>query len=81
MAFIDAGVEVNAGVSRRHAHIAFDAASGEHRLCDDRSEHGTGILRRGRLIDVPAGARGIRIQPGDVIVLGEARVRVTTASG
>ena len=81
VAFVEAGVDVNASVSRRHAHIAFDAGSGHHRVCDDRSEHGTRILRGGRLIDVPAGARGIRIQPGDVIVLGEARVRVTTAAG
>lgn len=77
VAFVDDGVEVNAGVSRRHAHIAYDPAAGHHRLCDDRSEHGTGLLRRGRLIIVPAGPRGIRLQPGDVILLGEARLRVS----
>jgi len=81
VAFVEAGGEVNASVSRRHAHVALEAASGHHRVCDDGSEHGTRILRGGRLIDVPAGARGIRIQSGDVIVLGEARVRVTTAAG
>ena len=85
VAFIDAGDAANASVSRRHAHIAYDAASGQHRVCDDRSEHGTGVVRSGRIINVPAGARGIRILAGDVIVLGEARVRVTwsprTATG
>jgi hypothetical protein len=81
VAFVDAGGEVNASVSRRHAHVAYDAASGQLRVCDDRSEHGTGILRGVRLITVPAGARGIRIQSGDVIVLGQARVRVTIVTG
>lgn len=77
VAFADGSVEVNASVSRQHAHIAYDRVSGHHRVCDDRSAHGTGVLRTGRIISVPPGARGIRIQSGDVIVLGEARVRVT----
>jgi hypothetical protein len=77
VAFIDAGAEANASVSRRHARIVYDPATGHYRVCDDRSAHGTGILRDGRIIGVPPGARGIRIRSGDVIVLGEARVRVT----
>jgi hypothetical protein len=76
VAFIDSTTAVNASVSRRHAHIAFDAASGHHRVCDDGSVHGTGVLRAGRTIVVPSGSRGIRLESGDVIVLGEARVRV-----
>ena len=76
VAFLEAGGAMNATVSRRHAHIFYDATAGHHRVCDEGSEHGTGILRVGRLITVPPGKRGIRIRPGDVIVLGEARVRV-----
>lgn len=77
VAFIDGGADVNAGVSRQHAHIVYDASAHQHRLCDDRSAHGTGIMRSGRLINVPAGARGIRLLTGDVILLGDARVKVT----
>lgn len=77
VAFVDAGVDVNASVSRQHAHITYDETSGHHRLCDDRSAHGTSVVRAGRIMNVPAGGRGIRIQSGDVIVLGDARVRVT----
>jgi len=77
VAFIDGGVDANAGVSRQHAHIVYDAGVHQHRLCDDRSAHGTGIMRSGRLINVPVGARGIRLQTGDVILLGDARVKVT----
>jgi hypothetical protein len=80
VAFADDGIEANARVSRQHAHIAFDAAAAHYRLCDDRSAHGTAILRAGRLIDVPAGGRGLRLLTGDVIVLGDARLRVTLAS-
>jgi FHA domain len=69
------GSDVNQTVSRHHAHIAVDA-SGAHRLHDDRSEHGTGIVRDGRTIPVPVGSRGVRLRSGDEIALGEARLRV-----
>ena len=77
VAFADGANDANHGVSRRHAHIDYDPADGHYRVCDDGSAHGTRVLRGGRPITVPAGARGIRLQSGDVIVLGEARVRVT----
>ena len=76
VAFVD-GADANAGISRQHAHIVYDASARQHRLCDDRSAHGTSIMRSGRLISVPAGARGIRLLAGDVILLGDARVKVT----
>jgi hypothetical protein len=75
--FADGDSGVNATVSRQHAHIVYDAGSGHHRVCDDGSAQGTSLLREGRIIGVPRGTRGIRIVSGDVIVLGEARVRVT----
>ena len=77
IAFADDGVGVNQSVSRSHAHVEYDAAAGHYRLCDDRSAHGTGVLRRGRTLTVAAGSRGVRLQSGDEIVLGEARLRVT----
>lgn len=80
IAFADAAGPINHSVSRRHAHIEFTADSGAYRVHDDRSGHGTGVLRDGKVIPVPAGARGIRLRSGDEIVLGEARVLVRIAA-
>src|SRR5262245_16450400 len=76
VAFIDQRGEVNQSVSRQHAHISFEAASGTYRLHDDGSVHGTDIMRNGRTIAVPTGSRGVRLRPGDEIVLGDARLRI-----
>jgi FHA domain len=73
----DDGPEENRSVSRRHAHVTFHPGTGEYRLQDDRSEHGTSILRRGRTIAVPAGSRGVRIESGDEIIVGQARLKAT----
>ena len=78
VAFTDAGGAANETVSRAHAHIAVPSG-GEYRLFDDRSSHGTSIVRNGRTISVPAGSRGVRLASGDEIVLGEARLRVKMA--
>lgn len=68
------GDEANATVSRKHAHIRFDA--GEYRIIDDESEFGTRIFRDGRSIEVPAGnRRGEKLRPGDEIYLGRACLR------
>jgi hypothetical protein len=76
VAFLDEGPDANQSVSRRHAHIEFSARERCYRLWDDRSVHGTSIVRRGRTIKVPAGARGTKLEAGDEIALGHARVRV-----
>ena len=78
VAFTDAGGAINETVSRAHAHIDC-GKNGEYRLFDDRSAHGTSIVRNGRTITVPAGSRGVRLQSGDEIVLGEARLRLSGA--
>ena len=75
VAFVDLG-NSNPSVSRRHAHIEYVEASGHYRIRDDRSAHGTSVVRNGRTVAVPAGSRGIRLESGDEIVLGEARARV-----
>jgi hypothetical protein len=74
--FRDAGSEVNRSVSRRHAHILYVDESAEYRLCDDRSAQGTSVIRNGRRVPVPPGARGTRLQQGDEIVIGQARLRI-----
>lgn len=69
----------NSTVSRAHAHIRFDAGTGEFRIYDDHSAYGTSVLHDGRLIPVPAGGgRGVRLQPGDEIYCGQARLRFET---
>jgi hypothetical protein len=77
IAFLEEGPEANRTVSRRHAHIEFQAEPQCYRLWDDRSAHGTSIIRGGRTIKVPPVARGTRLESGDEVVLGQARLRVT----
>ncbi|HYG99749.1 MAG TPA: FHA domain-containing protein [Terriglobales bacterium] len=76
VAFEEDGDDVNTTVSRSHAHVRHDPVSGEYRICDDGSQHGTRIFRGGRAIEVPTGSqRGERLMPGDEIYLGRACVR------
>jgi len=77
--FKDGAGAANDTVSRRHAHIDYSESSGDFRISDDRSAHGTTIMRNGKTIDVPAGSRGVRLQSGDELILGEARLRVRIA--
>ena len=74
--FTESGGGVNETVSRTHAHIAYEPPTGRFRLHDDASEHGTAIIRGGKTIPVIRGTRGVRLQPDDEVVLGEARVRI-----
>jgi FHA domain len=76
VAFVEGSEEVNQSVSRRHAHIAYEPASGGYRLRDDGSVHGTSVVRNGRTLAVPAGSLGVRLRTGDELVLGEARLRI-----
>lgn len=71
--------EVNRTVSREHAHIEHDAASGEYRLFNDRwyergAECGTWIVRGGMSQEVHRTPRGTRLEPGDEIHFGRAVV-------
>jgi hypothetical protein len=76
VAFSEGPAQVNRTISRQHSHITYDSTSREFRVHDDGSIHGTKVVRKGRTVPVPFGARGVRLQSGDDIVLGEARVRV-----
>lgn len=78
--FPESAHEANPSVSRAHAHIAFDAESGDWRIFDDGSSLGTTIFRKGRRIDVPAhGGRGVALRPHDEIYLGQVRLRYESA--
>ena len=61
VAFSEDGADVNGSVSRRHAHIELSADGQTYRLWDDKSAHGTSIIRNGRTIKVPG--RGARDAP------------------
>src|SRR5262249_39717800 len=74
--FSEGGGDVNQTVSRSHAHIAYEPLTGQFRLHDDGSEHGTEIVRGATTIALPRGTRGVRLHSGDEVVLGEARVRI-----
>jgi hypothetical protein len=76
VAFVEGSGEVNKSVSRRHAHIDYEPASGGYRLRDDGSVHGTSVVRNGNTVPVPPGSLGVRLRTGDEIVLGEARLRI-----
>jgi hypothetical protein len=78
--FADTDPALNQTVSRRHAHLDYHAGEGAYRVYDDGSEQGTSVTRAGRTIAVPPGPRGVRLQAGDEIVLGLARLRVKTPS-
>jgi hypothetical protein len=63
-------------VSRRHARIDRDADGRAFRIFDDGSTLGTTVIRHGRGLAIPHGGKGLRLQPNDEIVLGQARLRV-----
>jgi hypothetical protein len=74
--------EISRTVSREHAHILRDAATGEYRLFNDRfysREKGescsTWIIREGMSQEVHRNGRGVKLQHGDEIHLGRAVLR------
>jgi hypothetical protein len=73
--FPEGADDANATVSRCHAHIRFETATGKWHIYDDGSSFGTAVFRDGRRIEVPAHApRGAMLRPGDEIYLGQARL-------
>jgi hypothetical protein len=79
LAFIEDN-EINRTVSREHAHLRIDKASGEHRLFNDRwyksaASCGLWILRDGLSQPVHRGDRGVALKTGDEIHLGRAVVK------
>jgi hypothetical protein len=75
-----ADTEINRSVSREHAHIAVDKASGECRLYNDRwyqlgsHDCGTWIVRDGMSLEVHRNSRGTKLEHGDEIHFGLAVV-------
>ena len=78
LAFVE-DTDINRSVSREHAHIRYDRATGEFRLFNDRwyqrgTECGTWIVRDGLSREVHRDSRGVRLEPGDEIHFGRAVV-------
>jgi hypothetical protein len=76
--------EINRTVSREHAHIVYDKATGEYRLFNDRWYQrdqggapacGIWIVRDGLSQEVHRTARGTKLEPGDEIHFGKAVAR------
>ncbi len=77
VAFLDVVDGITETVGRAHARLRLDEAAGHYRLYDEGSRNGTSIVRSGDVIVVPPrDPRGVRVQPGDEIVLGRAVLRV-----
>ena len=73
--------DVNQTVSREHARILYDEATGEMRLRAEPGASSTKIFRDGRAIDVSGrDPRGVKIQSGDEIYFGRASVKVSIRS-
>ncbi|HEY8549805.1 MAG TPA: FHA domain-containing protein [Vicinamibacterales bacterium] len=68
--------EVSRSVSRAHASVAWQPAARCYRIFDEYSSHGTHVARQGRLVAVPPGRTGLKLQPGDEIHVGRAVIRV-----
>ena len=80
VAFRDDSQAPNPSVSRAHAHIEFDPERAVFRLFDDRSAHGTTVIRDGSVIPVPQGpSKWLALRHGDEIVLGQASLRFEEA--
>ena len=78
LAFVE-DTDINRSVSREHAHIRHDRATGEYRLFNDRwyqrgTECGTWIVRDGLSREVHRDGRGTRLEAGDEIHFGRAVV-------
>jgi hypothetical protein len=79
LAFVEDN-EINRTVSREHAHLRIDRASGDHRLYNDRfyktlAQCGLWILRDGLSQPVHRGDRGVALKSGDEIHFGRAVVK------
>jgi hypothetical protein len=76
--------EDNHTVSREHAHVIYSKKTGEYRLYNDRwyqhghkepGDCGLWIIRDGLSQEVHRNARGVKLEPGDEIQLGQAVVK------
>lgn len=65
-------------VSRIHARICFDEASGVFRVHDDQSTWGTSVVREHLHVPIPVRQQPVALQDGDLVYFGKACVRFNT---
>ncbi len=71
LAFDDSEVKV----SRKHAFVKYDSATGKFRAFNDpESQAGTTVIRDGKPSQCDS-MRGVQLRSGDELVLGNARIR------
>ncbi|MGH9345721.1 MAG: FHA domain-containing protein [Vicinamibacterales bacterium] len=81
VSFLDDGDATNQTVARSQASIRFDSRRRELRVYDEGGANGTRVVRARETIEVPRrDPRGVRVESGDVIELGRARVKVEVLS-
>jgi hypothetical protein len=81
VAFADTDDAAQPTVSRRHAHLEYSASGARLSRVRRRERAGHGrVARRPHDRRCTPGARGVRLQPGDEILLGNARLRVKMAN-
>lgn len=66
---------INRTVSRAHATISFDEKTGEFVVRDDQSTAGTSVVRESFPVPIPVKRRGVSLESGDLIYLGNACLR------
>lgn len=62
-------------ISRAHARIRFDQATGAFRLFDDQSTWGTSVVREGYPVPIQVRQQPVVLQDGDLLYFGQACVR------
>lgn len=74
--FLDNGDGVNSTVGYAHARIWWDCENGDCLIMDEVSRYGTGIMRKERWLEAPAGNPcGLCLQSGDSVYCGQAGLR------
>ncbi len=75
---LDADVRrINRTVSRAHATLAFDEATGAFHVRDDQSTAGTSVIRENFPVPIPVKRRPVPLESGDLIYLGKGCLRFT----
>lgn len=71
----DENKEINKTVARQHAHVQFDGNAPAFRLMADAPTASIRIFRNGKIIKAPPiKSKGVKLESGDEIYLGKARL-------
>jgi len=74
-------VEIHRTVSRAHARIKFDDATGVFRIYDDQSTCGTAVVREGYPVPIQVKQQPVALQDGDLLYFGKACLAFNAGKG